>query len=336
MSVRVITSVFESVFSTQREAPIQLLEDKTVFAEPVEGDEVPALNDEEVIPEELIDNDNEKSFERPMETKTYIHMKTYPIVASWVKIFHWFPQPHFARDTMMMIAYSKYLREYTMSVDNRINKGLDQLDKRAPFVKTLRMRDIRNIILDNPIRSIVNNSQQVMLESTDLTKKHLVQPSRRALYYIRDLRDGYVDFESQPILRSQLNSVFKGVNLRLIKRTNTYLPRDEQKNELPINYVTFDPKSNERTIRIINCELLSTSRRHIGAVYQASKENRGEGHIVVVIATLDAMRVLVNQGFELLTDHSFVRFLESEPQENEQVPIAKEEEEQIKELDNVV
>lgn len=200
-------SIFGTAFGTLKDEPIQILQTQIELAELVDGEEeeeVPVVNEQSV----KIKGSTEKDinpFESPKQTQTYIHLQTYPIVASWVKIFHWFPQPHFARDTMMILAYSRYLKTYTLSIDQNIDKKLCELDKRAPFVKTLRMRDIRNVIFDNPIRSIVNNTQQVILDTTYLTRKLVIRPARNALYSARDLRDGFIDFRSQPILRSQFN-----------------------------------------------------------------------------------------------------------------------------------
>lgn len=341
--------MFENAFGARQQADdLESEENAEPKSEPKAGpieEPIPSV-EETMVKESVSTTDQTNSsavFVAPKETLTYIHMQSYPIAASWIKILHWLPAPHFARDMMFGIAYSSYLRGYTLAIDSSIDKGLDQLDKRAPFVKTLRMRDIRNVLIDNPIHSIVSTTQQALHDTTDLAKTHVIKPSRTALYTIRDIRDGYIDFQSQPIIRSQMNSVLKQVNVRLIERVNTYLPPDETKNELPISYVTFDPKSNELsyTVRIINLAIIrfrpvlrerlrlfgdlpANSRRHIGAIYQSSKENRGDGRIIVLIASLETIRILMDEGYELLTDNSFVNFLKSEPKSNEHVTIAEE------------
>lgn len=74
-------------------------------------------------------------------------------------------------------------------------------------------------------------------------------------------------------------------------------------------------------------DLSTTSRRHVVAVYLSSKENRGEGRIIVFIASLETIRILVRQGFELVTENTFVKGLDSELKVKEQVTMAEDDNE---------
>ncbi|GAV28604.1 hypothetical protein PMKS-002076 [Pichia membranifaciens] len=162
----------------------------------------------------------------PEETKVYKHLKTYPIVNSWIKIFHWFPLP---------------------------------------------------------------------------------------------------------------------MNQRLIEDINTFFPAPSDNEEIPINYVTFDNQSNELsyTLRLINLALLrsrpvlqerfqqlteapSEARKYVAAVYQESQEHRGEGRIVIIIATLETIRKIVTDGYEAFSANRFFQFLLSEPTAEEKISIAEE------------
>ena len=280
----------------------------------------------------------------PEETKVYKHLKTYPIVNSWIKIFHWFPLPRVIRPSLMGIAYSSRLNSYTTSVDTYLDSRLNALDQVAPLVKTLRMRDIRNVILDDPIMYITTRTTNSLRDISDLTQRAVIKPTREGLHQLRDLRGEHIpSMGNQPLLRSQLNPIFRQVNQRLIEDINTFFPAPSDNEEIPINYVTFDNQSNELsyTLRLINLALLrsrpvlqerfqqlteapSEARKYVAAVYQESQEHRGEGRIVIIIATLETIRKIVTDGYEVFSANRFFQFLLSEPTAEEKISIAEE------------
>lgn len=284
----------------------------------------------------------------PKETEVYKHLKTYPIVHSWIKIFHWFPLPRVIRPSLMGIAYSSRLNSYTTSVDAYLDSQLNALDQAAPFVKTLRMRDIRNVILDDPIRYVAFRTANSLRNISDLTQRAVIKPSREGIHQLRDLRGEHLPFTgNQPLLRSQLNPIFRQVNQRLIEDINTYFPASSNSEEIPINYVTFDNQSNELsyTLRLINLAVLrarpvlqerfqqltetpSEARKYVAAVYQESQEHRGEGRIVIIIATLETIRKILTDGYEAFSANRFFQFLLSEPTAEEKVSIAEETQEE--------
>lgn len=280
----------------------------------------------------------------PNETEVYKHLKTYPIVNSWVKIFHWVPLPRIIRPSLMGIAYSSRFNSYTTSVDTYLDSQLDALDKAMPFVKTLRMRDIRNVILDDPIMYFVTRASDSLRSASDLTQRVLIQPSRNGIHQLRDMRGEHLPFtDNQPILRSQLNPIFKQVNSRLIEDINRFFPSPTNEEELPINYVTFDNHSNELsyTLKLVNLaalrsrpilrerfqhltEIPADARKYVAAVYNESQEHRGDGRIVIIIATLETIRKIVTDGYETFSANRFFQFLQSEPTAGEKISIAEE------------
>lgn len=280
----------------------------------------------------------------PNETEVYKHLKTYPIVNSWVKIFHWVPLPRIIRPSLMGIAYSSRFNSYTTSVDTYLDSQLDALDKAMPFVKTLRMRDIRNVILDDPIMYFVTRASDSLRSASDLTQRVVIQPSRNGIHQLRDMRGEHLPFtDNQPILRSQLNPIFKQVNSRLIEDINRFFPSPTNEEELPINYVTFDNHSNELsyTLKLVNLaalrsrpilrerfqhltEIPADARKYVAAVYNESQEHRGDGRIVIIIATLETIRKIVTDGYEAFSANRFFQFLQSEPTAGEKISIAEE------------
>lgn len=280
----------------------------------------------------------------PNETEVYKHLKTYPIVNSWVKIFHWVPLPRIIRPSLMGIAYSSRFISYTTSVDTYLDSQLDALDKAMPFVKTLRMRDIRNVILDDPIMYFVTRASDSLRSASDLTQRVVIQPSRNGIHQLRDMRGEHLPFaDNQPILRSQLNPIFKQVNSRLIEDINRFFPSPTNEEEIPINYVTFDNHSNELsyTLKLVNLaalrsrpilrerfqhltEIPADARKYVAAVYNESQEHRGDGRIVIIIATLETIRKIVTDGYEAFSANRFFQFLQSEPTAGEKISIAEE------------
>lgn len=290
----------------------------------------------------LENNNNDKAI--PSETNVYKHLKTYPIVDSWIKIFHWIPGPRIVRPTLMNIAYSNSLRPYTSYVDNYFDNQLNNLDEALPLVKTLRMRDIRNVILDDPIKNISVTTGKALVDVGNLTQRTIIKPSRDGIHQLRDLRGEYISFvDNQPIIRSHINPLIKQINMRLINDINTFLPLNAESENIPISYVDLDDQSNELayTFQIINMGLLRSrpvlqerlqditkspqvASKHIASIYQESKENRGEGRIIIIIATIETIRKLVSEGYTLMSANAFLNFLGTQPNESEKLSIAEE------------
>ena len=244
----------------------------------------------------------------------------------------------------MNIAYSNSLRPYTSYVDNYFDNQLNNLDEALPLVKTLRMRDIRNVILDDPIKNISVTTGKALVDVGNLTQRTIIEPSRDGIHQLRDLRGEYISFvDNQPIIRSHINPLIKQINMRLINDINTFLPLNAESENIPISYVDLDDQSNELayTFQIINMGLLRSrpvlqeklqditkspqvASKHIASIYQESKENRGEGRIIIIIATIETIRKLVSEGYTLMSANAFLNFLGTQPNESEKLSIAEE------------
>ena len=303
-----------------------------------------ATENEFVGPATVLEKDKSSSDKIPGETKVYKHMKEYPIVYSWIKIFHWVPTPRVIRPTLMSVAYSNTLAPYTDGIDTFFDNRLGQLDATFPFIRELRMRDIRNVILDDPIKAVSARTSKTLMDVSNLTQKMIVEPSRNGIHQLRDLRGEYMTLgDNQPIIRSQINPLIKQVNSRMVDNINKFFPQMGDDMNLPLSYVSVDDKSNELsyTFQLINIgmlrsrpvlqerleELISTpnnAAKHVAAVYQESKLNRGEGRIVVVIATVETIRKLADEGYTLLSASTFFQFLQTSPLETEKMSIAEE------------
>lgn len=284
----------------------------------------------------------------PDETNVYKHLKEYPIVNSWVQIFHWIPLPRVLRPALMKIAYSNSLAPYTITVDNFLVSNLNSLDSTIPGLRTLRMRDIRNVILDRPTKSIIATTGQSINQINDVTEKYLVTPSRNGIHQMRVLRGGYLPMiGSEPLIRSQINPIIKQVNERLAKDISRYISsRDlnlEIDKEVPINYVHLDTNDNEisHTVHLINTAVLrlrpvlferleqlnklpKNSARYVSAIYEDSKANRGDGRMVVILASLETIRKLSIEGWTSVTSSEFTNFITSNPAFDEKLSIVEE------------
>lgn len=383
-SVRAISKMFENISATMTFTTIDHSVDSKAekIVDPTENDtletieEVPAspltntenqiLNgsktvelDEQVEsnsgskivgPEEVSNNKSEELKSKvPDETKVYKHIKEYPIVNSWIKIFHWIPAPRILRPTLMRVAYSSTLGPYTDGIDTFFDNRLGQLDEAVPFIKELRMRDIRNIILDDPIKAASARTTKAFMDANDLTQKMIVEPSRDGIHRLRDLRGEYITVgDNQPIIRSQINPLIKQVNTRMVDSINQFFPAREDEGNLTLNYVSMDGDSNELsyTFQLINIGVLrsrpvlqerfeqllttpNTTAKHVAAIYQESKTNRGEGRIVVIIATVETIRKLVEEGYTLISASTFFEFLGTSPSDKEKLSIAEEKTDKI-------
>lgn len=300
-------------------------------------------------------NENDKT-DSSKETKVYKHLKTYPIINSWIKIFHWVPLPRIIRPRLMDLAYSNQFSNFTTSIDTYLDNQLNTLDTYIPSAQTLRMRDIRNIILDNPIIYVTSVTTNSIKSVSNLTQKGLIDPSRSTIHSVRELRGEYISFMgNQPLIRSRVTPVFKDLNNMLVKNINIYLPaitsydNNEDKEhieaniEISIDYVSLEDNTCEalHTLQLINLAVLRTrpilqkrlrelsqvpsnTRKYVTAVYKESEEHRGEGRIVVIIATLETIRKVATDGYNTISSSRFFQFLESKPTVQEKLSIAEE------------
>lgn len=275
------------------------------------------------------------------ETVCYKHLKTYPIVDSWIKVFHWLPSPNVFRPMLMKMAYSDLLKNYTVTIDEFLDKKLNVLDTIVPEVQTLRIRDIRNAILDEPVRYAISETSKYTNHIIEIGDCHILKPSKKKVYNIRRMHSKYLNTSGKPLIRSHLDSFLKPLNLRMVNYINDYVA--EKDTQLPVSYVTIGPQSNELsyTVRIFKSGLLHARpilRQRLGelrktpsemfnyaaAVYQRSKKNRGEGKIVVVIASIDTIRASVRYGYKLLSKTFFFQIIQSNPNKEKDIAVAEE------------
>lgn len=251
---------------------------------------------------------DEKGNDVPNKTNFYKHLKTYPFVDSWIKIVHCLPKPNIFRPMLMKIAYSDPFKSYALIIDEFLDKKLLILDTIIPQAQTLRIRDIRNAILDEPIRESFSETNRYINNLIEAGDRRILKFSRRTVYNFRRMRSEHLNTSGRPLIRSHLDSFLKPLNIRMMNYINEHYVAKE----LPVSYVTIGPQSNElsSTVRIINLGLFhakptlrqklselrnapSEMMNYVAAIYQRSKQNRGEGRVVVVIASLDTIRALV-------------------------------------------
>lgn len=365
-SVRAIAKLFENIntpmlFTNVNSKPSQI--DKIVETNDVVGEEpVQDLNklsvddtNNDIFKQNKVSTNEEANIEVtenvvnqsinvPQETEFYKHLKTYPIVNSWVKIFHWVPLPRIVRPRLMELAYSDRFNHYTTSVDSYLDSRLDSLEQVTPFVKTLRMRDIRNVLLDNPIRYVYTTANNSVRGLSTVTQNYLIEPSRNGIRDIREIRGKYITFlGSQPLVRQQLNPMVHAINSRMATYIDDYLPTTINELEIPINYVTINNNSTELsfTVKLLDLAMLrsrpilqerfqrltkvpANTGKYVASVYKESEENRGEGRIVVIIASLETIRKIATDGYEIISASRFFQFLQSEPTAEEKLSIVEE------------
>lgn len=314
---------------------------KTKDVELLENQEnMPASANTQEIQEFLSDTiDSERDHRIPDQTNVYKHLQQYPIVNSWIKIFHWFPTPHILRPLLMRMAYSNFLSSYTKSIDDFFDSTLDNLDVRLPQVKTLKLRDIRNVILDDPIHYIIAMASNSLSGISGVTQQVIIIPSRDTIHQLRDLRGRYIGYGgNKPLIRSYVNPILENINYQILNEVT-----NSNKEVIPINFVTINSNSNEfsYTFKLLNNAILESrpilherfntlqntptnTGKYIAAVFEESKEARGDGQIVIIIATLETIRIIANDGYSLVTASRFFQFLYSDPIETEKIAIAEE------------
>jgi hypothetical protein len=298
--------------------------------------------------DEGIDNDKEASHKvnliqlNDKNTKIYKHLKKYPIVNSWIKIFHWTPLPEIIHPALIRVLFSNTLNPYTTAIDSYLDAHLTSLDEFFPIVNTLRMRDIRNVILDDPIKNAISKSSNTLLNVIDLTEKMIIEPTRTCVQQVRNLRNEYIPFMgNQPIIRSQIHRIFRKLNYIMFKNINmSFLYYNKNKThiensvgtQISINYITLADNSGETSqnqplsdldvlklkpfLKRIYEELrINPSRftKYIGSVYQESKEHRGDGRTIILIASLETIRKLTSNGAELISEKIAFKLIGAEP-----------------------
>lgn len=249
---------------------------------------------------------NEKTPVIPPETKTYAHLKTYPIAASWIRIAHWFPSPRVIRPILYKQAYTGSMRNYTVTVDDFIDSQiLGTLDKRVPTVKTLRMRDIRDFLTDPFVRAY------------RLADRVLIHPARSTIQDARiNVRNGISDISSagEPGFMSRIDPYLKPVNEEMVNLINQRYPDN------PVEGSSTDyPNEFRYTIELVNdgvsrsrnsaesqLQLLrsipSSASKKVAEIYHENLSKRGESdsRTVMMIASLDTIRTLINSRFKVI------------------------------------
>lgn len=234
-----------------------------------------------------------KGFDRK-ELKTYAHLKRFPIAESWIRIAHTVPAPHFMRDYLMGLAMSNSVRQYTVGADNYVDQSLYRLEERAPQVKTLRMRDIRDILI-SPLNDVYVAARETGTRTLAATNRFLA-----------------------PISRPLVDPVFKPVNANMLKLLNDTYPN----NPIHLEDLGVVPNELSYTVALVNGGIERTmpavetafkelsslpgfASDRIARVYKENRRKRGDdgnSRVVMLIASLDTVRTLVEEGYDLVWD----------------------------------
>ncbi|GME94313.1 unnamed protein product [Ambrosiozyma monospora] len=246
-------------------------------------------------------------FEIPEATKTYTHIKEYPIANSWIRIAGYVPAPHVVRSRLYQTAYSPPMRDYTMSVDNVIDQYLNQVDETVPAVRTLRMRDIRDT-LTNPFTTLASRMNESANSFVGLFNRQVSDPARS---FVQDVRKSYAplhDTHGRPLVRSQVDPLLKPINTRvesLINRryngigdpiSSPYTNELAHSRKIISNGMSRGTRSLSIRVSNFNGARSNIATEHIGQLYEANKEKRGDqGRFVVMIASMDTARDILNE-----------------------------------------
>ncbi|AOA65169.1 GQ67_05297T0 [Komagataella phaffii] len=157
--------------------------------------EVKSQKDSTLITTENIqDNLNEHSQKNHMEfghdritTKVYQHLRDYPIARSYFDNVNRVPQPRFVRTVIHDALFSETLVPYTVRLDTSLNNLLDQLDQRAPQLKVLRMRDIRDVLAGPFARAYASFASRT--SSPEKISDVIVEPTGKIADHTLDVYD---------------------------------------------------------------------------------------------------------------------------------------------------
>lgn len=267
------------------------------------------------------------------EIKTCRRLQTYPIVVSWVRINHWIPAFHIVRPRLLRMAYSDLLLPVTIATDTFLNQLLIQLEEMVPSIKTLRMRDIRNKITDNPIKKLLQETSTILAKASIVSGKVSILSSGNGIGKLRRFRRKNIAFtkrslQSQPPSQLQLKKSENysrlplDIDEALIVKDTRLSSRSVQSGEAT-NKVSHSSQRLDTAISeprpVLDGMLSQISKTHSTAVkymtstYYISKKNRGHGKVVVVIATLETIRRLMSDGRKLATSSTITGFLCKEP-----------------------
>ncbi|GMG32497.1 unnamed protein product [Ambrosiozyma monospora] len=246
-------------------------------------------------------------FEIPEATKTYTHIKEYPIANSWIRIAGYVPAPHVVRSRLYQTVYSPPMRDYTMSVDDVIDQYLNQVDETIPAFRTLRMRDIRDTLTD-PFTTLASRMYESANSFAGLFNKQVSDPARS---FVQDVRKSYAplhDTQGRPLIRSQIDPLLKPVNTRveaLINRryngigdpiSSPYTNELAHSRKLISNGMSRGTRSLSIRVSNFNGARSNIATEHIGQLYESNKEKRGDqGRFVVMIASMDTARDILNE-----------------------------------------
>ncbi|ODV84235.1 hypothetical protein CANARDRAFT_29388 [[Candida] arabinofermentans NRRL YB-2248] len=261
----------------------------------------------------LADHDE---FELPKTTKTYAHLQQYPIAASWMKIGHAVPMPHFFRTFLFRLAYSRFVRNFTEAADSFADQRLTNLETRVPQVKTLRMRDIRNRMTDPISKSALYVDDRMHNLSVSVHER-VVDPVRNRVSTARRARTALSAESGVNFVSRQIDPLIKPINERLYET----IEKRYEGEGTPLPTDANFPSELSRTVSILNNgyargrpvlerrvnnmrELPSKASKRMSEVYQENRAKRGDGRMVVMIASLDTVRDLTNEGYTVINQPS--------------------------------
>ncbi|KAH3665621.1 hypothetical protein OGAPHI_003809 [Ogataea philodendri] len=241
----------------------------------------------------------------PETTKTYARIKTYPIAASWIRIGGHFPASHVVRPQMYTMAYSPAFRDYTEAIDSYFDNWLEDIEKTVPEIKTLRMRDIRDSLTQPVVDASLFVDRNMHSLSVAL-RQRVIEPARRSA---SDLRKAYAplyDTHGRALIRSQLDPLFRPINKRLasyVHHSGDNTHSSEMSHTLGL-LSEFAEQTRPRVAETIarSGQLPNQVSSHLNQVYQTNKAKRGEGRLIVMIASMDTVRDLVNEGYTVVNE----------------------------------
>ncbi|KAG7720484.1 hypothetical protein KL949_001742 [Ogataea haglerorum] len=202
------------------------------------------------------------------------------------------------------LAYSPAFKDYTEVLDSYMDHWLEDVEHIVPEVKTLRMRDIR----DSLTRPVVDASLFVDRNMHALSvamNQRVLEPARKTASDFRKAYAPLYDTQGRALLRSQLDPVFRPLNERLARLVGDDAGT-EYSSELTHSLRLLYGVAEQTRPRIANSVVRSRQlprqvASHLNEVYEANKSKRGEGRLIVMIASMDTVRDLLNEGYNVVS-----------------------------------
>lgn len=262
------------------------------------------------------------------ELKVYKHIQTYSAATLFLKIVRHLPTHCVVKETLVKIVNFKPLDYYIKIADENFDLLLSRLDGLILKIKESKIKNVKIIFLDNSIFSTTSRARVMMKEALGSLQRISTDFLKNSAYHLTSIPGRFILFMGdQPIIRSRLNPIFKKVNLRIIHYLNLYLPPGSQSyadNTDSNCSVKFQSNELVNTFRLVDLAISrlrpilydrleqivqspNQMNKYFSSVYREARRHRGDGKIIVLIATLETIRTVANDGYELLEASWFLQ-----------------------------